>query len=200
MQFLNNCCGTQLQGWPLGSTEVKRVPQRSDRTITQQCPGCQVMSRRIHSLSHLTIHIDHKGPVPVDDKGNSHILVMIDAFSRRVELFPTKTTGSSEAVGCILQHFGRNTRCPAFSNVLFTGFFRSNIPSSRVLIKRSCAIFMPCFLTQVVFRTVTHGTTYHEQCREDIHRPNSSSTTWYDCRIGYLFWVQSTLLPYRHNG
>ncbi len=32
---------------------------------------------------------------------------MIDAFSRWVELFPTKTTGASEAAGCVFQHFGR---------------------------------------------------------------------------------------------
>ena len=38
-----------------------------------------------------SLHIDHIGPLPVDDKGNSHILVMIDAFSRWVELYPTKT-------------------------------------------------------------------------------------------------------------
>ena len=54
-----------------------------------------------------SLHIDHISPLPVDDKGNSHILVMIDAFSRWVELFPTKTTGASEAAGCIFQHFGR---------------------------------------------------------------------------------------------
>jgi hypothetical protein len=63
---------------------------------------------------------------PVDDKGNSHILVMIDAFSRWVELFPTKTTDASEAAGCIFQHFGRfetpdfihTDQGPAFRNEL----------------------------------------------------------------------------------
>ena len=56
-----------------------------------------------------SLHIDHIGPLPVDDKGNSHILVMIDAFS--------------EAAGCILQHFGRFgtpdvIQGPAFRNEL----------------------------------------------------------------------------------
>jgi hypothetical protein len=46
-----------------------------------------------------SLHIHNIGPPPVDDKGNTHILVMIDAFSRWVELFPTKTTGVSEAAG-----------------------------------------------------------------------------------------------------
>jgi hypothetical protein len=99
----------------------------TDRTITQfirQCPCCQVMSRlniliRTHPFTCASynpfesLHIDHIGPLPVDDKGNSHILVMIDAFSKWIELFPTKTTGASEAARV---HFPalwsiRNTRC-----------------------------------------------------------------------------------------
>ena len=79
-----------------------------------------------------SLHIDHIGPLPVDDKGNSHILVMIDAFSRWVELFPTKTTGASEAAGCIFQHFGRfgtpdvihTDQGPAFRNELFSELSR----------------------------------------------------------------------------
>ncbi len=59
-----------------------------------------------------SLHIDHIGPLPADDKGNSHILVMIDAFSRWVELF-------------LLEHS-----------------FSSSVP-----IKKSCDIFVSCFLT-----------------------------------------------------
>ena len=78
------------------------------------------------------LHIDHIGPLPSDDKGNTHILVMIDAFSRWVELFPTKTTGTSEAAGCIFQHFGRfgtpdvihTDQGPAFRNELFAELTR----------------------------------------------------------------------------
>ena len=98
--------------------EFLNDPTITDRTITQfirQCPCCQVMSRlkiliKTHPFTCASynpfesLHIDHIGPLPVDDKGNSHILVMIDAFSRWVELFPTKTTGASEPSI-------RNTRC-----------------------------------------------------------------------------------------
>jgi transposase InsO family protein len=35
------------------------------------------------------------------------ILVIIDAFSRWVELYPTKTTTAVETASCIFQHFGR---------------------------------------------------------------------------------------------
>ena len=42
-----------------------------------------------------SLYIDRIGLLPVDDKGNTHILAMIDAFSRWVELFFTKTRGAS---------------------------------------------------------------------------------------------------------
>jgi len=75
-----------------------------------------------------SLHIDHIGPLTPDEKGNTHILVMIDAFSRWVELFPTKTTGASEAASCVFQHFGRfgtpdvihTDQGPAFRNELFS--------------------------------------------------------------------------------
>jgi hypothetical protein len=35
------------------------------------------------------------------------ILVIIDAFSRWVELYPTMTTTAAETASCIFQHFGR---------------------------------------------------------------------------------------------
>ena len=38
---------------------------------------------------------------------NLFILVIIDAFSRWVELYPTKTTTAVESASCIFQHFGR---------------------------------------------------------------------------------------------
>ncbi len=123
--FIENTSGIK-PSWPLLSLNIAYPMQFlnkygtiTDRTITQfigQC--CQVMSRlkiliKTHPFTCTSynpfesLHIDHIGPLPVDDKGNSHILVMIDAFSRWVELFPTKTTGASEAAGCIFQHFGR---------------------------------------------------------------------------------------------
>ena len=57
---------------------------------------------------------------------------MIDAFSRWVELFPIKTTGASEAAGCIFKHFGRfgtpdviyTDQGPAFRNELFSELSR----------------------------------------------------------------------------
>jgi hypothetical protein len=107
--------------------EFLKDPTITDHTITQfirQCPCCQVMSRlniliKTHPFTCASynpfesLHIDHIGPLPVDDKGNSPILVMIDAFSRWIELFPTKTTGA-----CRVHFF--NTLIDSEHPMLFT--------------------------------------------------------------------------------
>jgi len=53
------------------------------------------------------LHLDHIGPLPVDSHDNEYILVIIDAFSRWVELFPTKSTTATETAAVIFNHIGR---------------------------------------------------------------------------------------------
>jgi len=53
------------------------------------------------------IHLDHFEPLPVDSHGNEYILVIIDAFSRWVELLPTKSTTALETATIILNHVER---------------------------------------------------------------------------------------------
>jgi len=53
------------------------------------------------------IPLDHIGPLKVDDKGHQYILVLIDAFSRCVELFPTTSVTVYETASCLFQDFGR---------------------------------------------------------------------------------------------
>ena len=92
----------------------------TDRMITEfirQCPCCQVMSRmhiqiKTHPFTCASynpfevLHLDHIGPLRADVNGSMFILVIIDAFSRWVELYPTKTTTAVETASCIFQHFG----------------------------------------------------------------------------------------------
>jgi hypothetical protein len=49
------------------------------------------------------LHLDHIGPLT---NGNEYILFIIDAFSRWVELFPTKSTTATETASLILNHVG----------------------------------------------------------------------------------------------
>ena len=53
------------------------------------------------------LHLDHIGPVRPDAKGNMFILVIIDAFSRWVELYPTATKTAVETASILFQHFCR---------------------------------------------------------------------------------------------
>jgi transposase InsO family protein len=53
------------------------------------------------------LHLDHIGLLIKDAHGNEYILVIIDAFSRWVELFPTKLTTAAETASMILNHVGR---------------------------------------------------------------------------------------------
>jgi hypothetical protein len=53
------------------------------------------------------IALDHIGPLVIDEKGHQYVLVIIDAFSRWVELYPAKGVTADETVKCIFQHLGR---------------------------------------------------------------------------------------------
>ena len=67
-------------------------------------------------------------PVPADAHGNRYILVIIDACTRFVELFPTKDTSAESAAAALLAHAGRygfpkyikSDNGPQFSNKICT--------------------------------------------------------------------------------
>ena len=53
------------------------------------------------------LNIDTIGPLPVDEKGNTYIIVIVDVFSRFVELYPTRDATAKAAAEAIVQHIGR---------------------------------------------------------------------------------------------
>lgn len=55
------------------------------------------------------IHIDHYGPID-NSRANKHILVIIDAFTKFVRLYPAKTTKSREAVVALKDYFRAYSR------------------------------------------------------------------------------------------
>lgn len=59
-----------------------------------------------------TFHLDHVGPLATTNKSYNHILVIVDAFSKFVWLFPTKTVNSEETIQKVrvLQSFFGNPR------------------------------------------------------------------------------------------
>lgn len=88
------------------------------RTFCHRCPVCQ----KIRAQSPLVVttpftlakyepmerlNIDTVGPLPIDKNGNQYIIVIIDCFTRFVELYPAKTTTAESAAEALLHHIGR---------------------------------------------------------------------------------------------
>ncbi|KAK9728531.1 Integrase zinc binding domain [Popillia japonica] len=57
-----------------------------------------------------TIHIDHLGPLEKSKQYHRHVLVIIDAFTKFVKLFPCKSTTSQETIKYLRQHFAMYSR------------------------------------------------------------------------------------------
>lgn len=52
-----------------------------------------------------TIHIDHFGPCPAVISKRKHILVVIDAFTKFVKLYPVNSTSTKEVICCLEKYF-----------------------------------------------------------------------------------------------
>lgn len=74
-----------------------------------------------------TIQIDHVGPLAPDPSGNTYILIIVDCFSRFLELGPTKSTDALEVVEALVAYCCRygtprvihSDRGPAFKSTLY---------------------------------------------------------------------------------
>ena len=110
------------------------------RKFIAHCPACQKMSQinlPIHTIKYIAstyqtmecLNIDFVGPYP--DKG--YLLVIIDTFTRWIELYPSEDATAKAALEGLLQHFGRygcprlirSDRGPHFANELIAGFLKA---------------------------------------------------------------------------
>ena len=82
------------------------------------CPICQKTSdKKTKSVGQrfsvaataprIRLAIDSMGPVEADVHGHEHVLVLVDCFSRFVELVPTRSTTAAEAVQALIALYGR---------------------------------------------------------------------------------------------
>jgi transposase InsO family protein len=87
------------------------------RHFVQTCPACQKMSyvkivikSKPYTVATyapmVRLNIDFVGPINTDDE-TGYILVIIDTFSKWVELYACDTATAKEAAHCLFQHFGR---------------------------------------------------------------------------------------------
>jgi hypothetical protein len=88
------------------------------RKFIHLCPVCEKMSERNiltvtrpFTVSNFRpmeqLHVDVIGPVKLDAKEVKYVLVIIDSFTRFVELFPLVENTAKEIVECLIHHFGR---------------------------------------------------------------------------------------------
>jgi transposase InsO family protein len=88
------------------------------KEFIDKCPVCQKLSTlkvpiQAHTFTtatyepHQRLNMDTIGPFPDDEDGYCYILVIIDTFTRWIELFPIKSTTAAETAQILLQHFGR---------------------------------------------------------------------------------------------
>jgi transposase InsO family protein len=88
------------------------------RAFISKCPVCQKLSDlKVPIITHPfttaayepmeVLNMDTIGPLAKDEFGNKFILVIIDCFTRFVELYPIVDTGALSAARALLQHIGR---------------------------------------------------------------------------------------------
>ena len=54
----------------------------------------------------IKLNIDTIGPLPKDDKDYKYIIVIIDAFTRFIKIYPMKTVNAEESAECFMSHMG----------------------------------------------------------------------------------------------
>ena len=85
--------------------------------LIQDCIDCQKNKSKRHDLNEAplqqwgelettpfhTIHIDHKGPLRPSSNDYLYCLVIVDAFSRFIQVYPTSSQSSQETISCMEQ-------------------------------------------------------------------------------------------------
>ncbi len=100
------------------SGQTWRYMRTHVQNFIRKCEFCQANSEKkvtvkVKPFTRASYHpmevlnIDTIGPLPKDDSGNEYILVIIDCFSRWVELFGIPDTSAVGAAHALLQHCGR---------------------------------------------------------------------------------------------
>lgn len=88
------------------------------RAFIRYCPTCQKTSDDSHAIqsAHYStsssqpmtrLNIDTIGPLPIDKEGYTYVIVVIDTFTRFVELYKAKDATSMSAARALLDHIGR---------------------------------------------------------------------------------------------
>lgn len=95
------------------------------------------------SFPYEIIHVDHFGPLKASSNGSKYILIIVDAFTRFINLFPVKTTSSKETIKNLSYVFSDrgnpsiliSDRGTTFTSLEFSNFINSrNIKHSLIAV------------------------------------------------------------------
>lgn len=102
-------------------------------------PLARTNNRNLHSIPKKpvpfgTLHIDHYGPLPSLASKRKHILVIVDAFTKHVKLYPVNSTSTKEVVLSLqkyFEYFSRpfriiSDRGSCFTSSEFSNFIEKN--------------------------------------------------------------------------
>ena len=95
--------------WPLMRTHVKRFITECDVCQKNSLRGFDVKCSKFTTGGHCPfeeINFDHIGPFTKDEFGNEHALVIIDNFSRWVDIYPVRDLQATTTAAALLKHFG----------------------------------------------------------------------------------------------
>ena len=141
-----------------------------------------------------TYHVDHIGPLPTTKKSYRHIFVVVDAFTKFVWLYPTKSTGSAEVISRLEKQsvcFGNPRRIISDRGTAFTaGTFEdycseegiehvrttTGIPRANGQVKRVNRILIP-LLTKLSAPTPGEWFKYLEKTQKYLNATPSRSTS-----------------------
>lgn len=100
--------------FPQMRQKVERFIRNCIRCIMHSAP-VRVSERNLYSIPKKpvpfdTIHLDHFGPLPSLISKRKHILVVIDAFTKYVKLYPTNSTSTREVTASLDKYFSYYSR------------------------------------------------------------------------------------------
>uniref|UniRef100_A0A182YTC7 Uncharacterized protein n=1 Tax=Anopheles stephensi TaxID=30069 RepID=A0A182YTC7_ANOST len=72
-----------------------------DAVVYKRSPANRTNNRNLHSIHKEpypfdTLHIDHFGPLPTSSLKRKYLLVVVDAFTKFIKLYPTSSTSTRE--------------------------------------------------------------------------------------------------------
>ena len=113
---VEKCCNQIDQNYwfPNRKTRIINCINNCLKCIIYSAPS-RINNRNLHSIQKEsypfdTLHIDHFGPLPISSLKKKYLLVVINAFTKFVKLYPITSTSTKEVCNALKQYFSYYSR------------------------------------------------------------------------------------------